>query len=135
MAKGVYNGWEFPSVKAEPPRERFLKLIACPQTTGYDKATVLFAYIPPGGTNGRHAHPDNEEIMYCAGRGECVIGDEKINLETDSVIVVPAGLEHECINTSDAEMLKIFCVYIPALELNELLIEAAEKTKAYLKSK
>jgi mannose-6-phosphate isomerase-like protein (cupin superfamily) len=56
-------------------------------------------------------------------------------LETDSVIVVPAGVEHECLNTSDTEMLKIFCVYIPAFELNELLTEAAEKTKAYLKSK
>lgn len=69
MKKFIYNGWDFPAVKAEPPRERYLKLIACPETTGYTKTTVLFSHIPPGSTSGRHAHQECDEIIYCSGRG------------------------------------------------------------------
>ena len=133
MSKFVFNGWEFPAVKADPPRERFLKLISCPETTGYDKATVLFSHIPPQSGTGLHAHPDSDEIMFFVGRGEGAIGAEKFKLETDSVLVVPKGVAHECRNTSATETLKIFCVYIPPLKLNPMLAELAEKTKQYLK--
>ena len=133
MSKWVYKGWEFPSAEAEPPRERFLKLIACPETTGYDKATVLFSHIPPRSATGPHAYPNSDEIMYCVGRGECEIDGEKVKIETDSVIVAPMGTEHECRNTSETETLKLFCIYIPPLKLNELLTELAKKTKEYLR--
>ena len=135
MAKWVYNGWEFPSVKAEPPKERYLKLIACPETTGYDTATVLFSHIPSGSATGMHTHPDSDEIMYCVGRGECTIDGEKVKLETDSVIVVPKGVEHECRNTSETETLKLFCVYLPPLKLSELLLGLVKETKEYLEGK
>lgn len=132
MSKWVYKGWEFPFAKPEPPEERYLKLIACPETTGYEKATVLLSHIPPGSTSGMHTHPDSDEIMYCVGRGECVIDGEKVPLETDSVIVAPMGVEHELRNTSKTETLKLFCIYIPPLKLSELLVELAQKTKEYL---
>jgi len=135
MSQWVYKGWEFPSVRVEPPRERYLKLITCPETTGYELATVLFSHIPPGSATGVHTHPDSDEIMYCVGRGECIIDGEKIKLETDSVIVAPKGIEHECRNTSETETLKLFCVYIPPMKLNELLTELAKKTKKYLEGK
>jgi mannose-6-phosphate isomerase-like protein (cupin superfamily) len=132
MSQWVFKGWEFPSAKAEPPRERFLKLIACPETNGYEKATVLFSHIPPRSTSGRHTHPHSDEVMYCTGRGECIIDGETENIETDSVIIAPKGAEHECRNTSETETLKLFCIYIPPIELNELLSELAEKTRDYL---
>jgi len=135
MSQWVYKGREFPSVRVEPPRERYLKLITCPETTGYELATVLFSHIPPGSATGVHTHPDSDEIMYCVGRGECIIDGEKIKLETDSVIVAPKGIEHECRNTSETETLKLFCVYIPPMKLNELLTELAKKTKKYLEGK
>ena len=135
MSQWVHEGWEFPPVKAEPPRERYLKLITCPETTGYEPATVLFSHIPAGSATGVHTHPDSDEIMYCVGRGECIIDGEKIKLETGSVIVAPKGIEHECQNTSETETLKLFCVYILPLKLNELLTELAKKTKKYLEGK
>jgi len=135
MSQWVYKGWEFPWAKPEPPRERYLKLIACPETTGYEKATVLFSHIPPGSATGMHTHPDSDEIMYLIGRGECIMDGQKEKLETDSVIFAPMGVEHECRNTSETETLKIFCVYIPPLKLSELLVELAKKTKEYLAGK
>ncbi len=130
--QSVFNGWELPSVKADPPRERFLKLISCPETTGYDKATVLFSHIPAGSGTGPHTHPDSDEIMFFVGRGEGKIGIETFKLETDSVLVVPKGVEHECRNT-DTGTLKIYCVYIPPLKLSPMLAELAEKTRKHLK--
>ena len=91
MSKWVYNGWEFPSVKVDPPNERFLKLIASPETTNYQNASVLFSHIPPGGTTGMHVHADSDEIMYFVGRGEGIIDGDTIQLETDSVMVAPNG--------------------------------------------
>ena len=132
MADSSFKGWEFPAAKADPPRERFLKLISCPETTGYDKATVLFSHIPPQSSTGIHTH-DSDEIMYFVGRGEGTVGGEKVRLETDSVLVVPRGVEHECRNTSGTETLKIFCVYIPPLKLSPMLTELAERTKKHLK--
>ena len=135
MTVQVYNGWELPAAKVAPPTERYLKLIACPETTGYEAATVLFSHIPPGSCTGKHAHPDSDEIMYFVGRGECLMDGKTIKLETDSVIIAPKGVDHECRNTSETETLKIFCVYIPPMKLNELLTGLAQKTREFLSSK
>ena len=135
MSVQVYSGWEFPAAKVDPPSERYLKLITCPETTGYETATVLFSHIPAGSGTGKHSHPDSDEIMYFVGRGECLMDGKAVKLETDSVIIAPKGVEHECRNTSDTETLKIFCVYVPPLKLNELLTGLAQRTKEYLGGK
>ena len=135
MAQRIYEGWKFPSVKAEPPNERYLKMLASPEVTGYEKATVLFSHIPPGGTGGMHAHPDSDEIIYVIGRGEGMIGGKKIKIETDSVMIAPMGVEHQCWNTSETETLKLLCVCIPPLKTTGLLDELARKTKEYIEGK
>ena len=70
--------------------------------------------------------------MYVIGRGESLIGKEVTELETDSVIFAPRGLEHECRNTTKTETLKLFCVYIPPLKPSPLLEELINKTKEYV---
>ena len=128
MAKQVFNGWEFPAAKADPPNIRFLKVIMCPELNGYKEATILFSHIPPGSTTGMHTHP-GDEIMYVVGRGEGQVGDEVSELQTDSVIYAPKGIKHECRNTSETETLKLFCVFIPPLEPTPMMEELIEKTK------
>ena len=132
MPKFVFNGWEFPSVKADPPAERFLKIIMSPEVNGYKEATVLFSHIPPGSTSGRHTHTCDEIMYISAGRGESIVGSDKCKIEIDSVIFAPRGIEHECRNTSETETLKIFCVYIPPLKPTPLVAKLVEKTKEYL---
>ncbi len=135
MSQGVYQGWKFPSAKVGPPNERYAKLITCPETTGYESATVLLSYVPVGSTTGMHTHPDSDEIIHCVGRGEGIVDGEKTKVETDSVIVAPKGVEHECRNISDTETLKLFCVFLPPIKLNEVQTQLAQKTKKYLGSK
>ena len=131
MSKFVYSGWDYPSVKADPPSERFLKIIISPEVDTYNEATVLFSHIPPGSTTGKHTH-SSDEIMYVIGRGVCKVGEEESGLETDSVIFAPKGIEHECRNASDTETLKLFCVYIPPIKPSPLLENLINKTKQYL---
>jgi mannose-6-phosphate isomerase-like protein (cupin superfamily) len=133
MSKWICKGWELPSVKAEPPAERFLKMIYSPEVNDYRKATVLFSHIPPGSTSGMHAHPDSDEIMYFVGRGEATLGEEKVTIENDLVILAPKGVEHEARNTSDTETLKAFCVFIPPLKPTELLAKAAQMSREKIK--
>jgi len=129
MSKWICKGWELPSVKADSPLERYIKMPFSPEVNGYERATVLFAHIPPGSTTGMHAHPDSDEIMYFVGRGEAIVGGERTEIETDLVILAPKGVEHESRNTSDTETLKIFCVFIPPLKTTELLARLAQKTR------
>ena len=135
MAKFVYNGWEFPSVKSGPPNPRFLKIIMSPEVNSYNEATVLFSHIPPGSSTGRHSHTGDEIIYISSGRGEGQVGEKVTKLETDSVIFAPGGVEHECRNTSETETLKLFCVFIPPLEPSPLLEKLIDKTRKYLKDK
>ena len=133
LSKFTYDGWAFPSVKADPPNTRFLKIILSPEVNGYNEATILFSHIPPGSSTGVHTHT-SDEIMYVIGRGESQVGGEVTKLETDSVIFAPKDIEHECRNSSETETLKLFCVYIPPLKPSPLVEKLIEKTKDYLKS-
>ena len=134
MADTIYQGWEYPSVKGDPPAARFIKMILSPEVNGYEHASVLFSHIPPGGTTGVHTHT-SDEIMYVVGRGEGTVGGKTQKLETDTVIFAPRGIEHECRNTGDTDTLRLFCVYIPALQPSPLVQQAIEKTKEYLKKR
>lgn len=134
MKKLVFNGWEYPSIKADPPTARFLKMILSPEVGDYKDATVLFSHIPPGSATGKHTHT-SDEIMHVTGRGECSVGAECYKLETDSVILAPKGVEHECRNTSETETMKLFCVYIPPLKPSPLLETLIQKTNSFIAGK
>lgn len=48
------------------------------------------------------------------GQGKTVLGGEEHPLSAGDVVVVPAGTEHNIINTSATEKLKLYTVYSPA---------------------
>ena len=135
MSKWICRAWELPSVKADPPSERYLKMPFSPGANDYEKATILLVYLPPGGVGQMHSHADSDEIMYFMGRGEATLGEEHTKVENDLVIVAPKGVPHEVRNTSDTEMLKILCVFIPPVVGNPLYDKLAGVTREALKDK
>ena len=48
------------------------------------------------------------------GTGKCVIDGNEYKLADGVAIVVPAGAQHNVINTSGTEKLKIYTIYSPA---------------------
>lgn len=82
--------------------------------TGKHSQLVLMS-LRPGEEIGSEIHPDNDQFFrFEKGEGKCVIDDNEYVLTDGSVIVVPAGAQHNVINTSSTEDLKLYTIYSPA---------------------
>lgn len=64
---------------------------------------------------GMEVHPDNDQFFRIEkGMGKCIIDGNEYRLEDGVVVVVPSGSQHNVINTSDSEELKLYTIYSPA---------------------
>ncbi len=80
--------------------------------TGTNSQVVAMS-IPVGGEIGEEIHPDTDQIIIIVeGEGKAVINNESKFVEEYDIIYVPAGVQHNFINTDDEE-LKLFTVYSP----------------------
>ena len=82
--------------------------------TGKHSQLVLMS-LKPNEDIGMEVHADNDQFFrFEKGEGKCVIDGNEYILEDGSVIVVPAGAEHNIVNISDTEDLKFYTIYSPA---------------------
>lgn len=82
--------------------------------TGKNSQLVLMS-LQPGEDIGSEIHPDNDQFFrFEAGQGKCVIDGNEYEVSDGFAVVVPAGAEHNIINTSSSEELKIYTIYSPA---------------------
>ncbi|PIP68768.1 cupin domain-containing protein [Candidatus Nomurabacteria bacterium CG_4_9_14_0_2_um_filter_32_10] len=82
--------------------------------TGKHSQLVLMSLMPNEDI-GIEIHKDNDQFFrFEKGEGKCVIDGNEYILEDGSVIVVPAGAEHNIVNISDTEDLKFYTIYSPA---------------------
>ena len=66
---------------------------------------------PQKNTTG-HNHPGQEEVYhFISGEGYMVVGDEQINVEAGSTILIPDGFFHQVWNTSSVEDLVFVCIF------------------------
>jgi len=64
---------------------------------------------------GMEVHPDNDQFFRIEkGMGKCVIDANEYELSDGTAVVVPAGSEHNVINVSETEDLKLYTIYSPA---------------------
>jgi mannose-6-phosphate isomerase-like protein (cupin superfamily) len=52
-------------------------------------------------------------IRVEAGTGKAILNGEEKDLADGSAVVIPAGTEHNVINTSQSEALKLYTIYSP----------------------
>jgi quercetin dioxygenase-like cupin family protein len=65
--------------------------------------TIGLAVFVAGKVNAEHVHPNCEEVVYVLdGEVEHTLGDERTTLRAGDLIVVPRGVPHRLVNTSDA---------------------------------
>ncbi len=83
---------------------------------------------------GTEIHAENDQFFrFEAGEGKVIIDKNEYEVRDGSAIVVPAGSEHNVINTSDTEALKLYTIYSPAhhkegtIHETKALAEAAEE--------
>jgi mannose-6-phosphate isomerase-like protein (cupin superfamily) len=82
--------------------------------TGEHMQLVLMS-LNPNQDIGMEVHPTNDQFFRIEkGMGKCIINGNEYPLEDGVAIVVPAGAEHNIINTSDVDELKLYTIYAPA---------------------
>ena len=76
---------------------------------------LVLMSLPPSGEIGLETHPDNDQFFRVEkGEGKVVIDGNESAIGDGSAVVVPAGAEHNVINTSSTEPLKLYTIYSPA---------------------
>ena len=82
--------------------------------TGKHSQLVLMC-LKPKEEIGMEVHPDNDQFFrFESGQGKCVIDGSEYEVGDGVAIVVPAGAQHNIINMSDSEDLKLYTIYSPA---------------------
>jgi len=82
--------------------------------TGKHSQLVLMS-LKPQEEIGMETHADNDQFFrFETGQGKCVIDGNEYDVGDGSAIVVPAGAQHNVINLSSSEDLKLYTIYSPA---------------------
>lgn len=64
---------------------------------------------------GMEIHKENDQFFrFEQGAGKVLIDGNEYEVGDGDVIIVPAGAEHNVINTSTSESLKLYTIYSPA---------------------
>lgn len=80
--------------------------------TGANLQLVLMS-LKPQEEIGMEVHPDIDQFFrFESGSGKCIINDNEYEVSDGDGIIVPAGSEHNVINTGDDE-LKLYTLYAP----------------------
>ncbi len=70
--------------------------------------------LAPGEDIGSETHPDTDQFFRVeAGCGKSVLDGVEHALTSGSAVVVPAGTEHNIINSSTTEPMKLYTIYSP----------------------
>ena len=98
--------------------------------TGKHSQLVLMN-LKPNEEIGMEIHADNDQFFrFEKGQGKCIIDGNEYELTDGVAIVVPAGAEHNIINTSDSEELKLYTIYSPAHHKDGVVRVAKEEAEA-----
>lgn len=96
---------------------------------------VLMA-LKPGEEIGMEAHHNNDQFFrFESGEGKVIISGNEYIVKGGDVIIVPAGSEHNVINTSTTVPLKMYTLYSPPHHRDGVVHEtkeiAVEDTEAF----
>lgn len=99
--------------------------------TGPHSQLVVMS-LKPGEDIGRETHPNTDQFIRIEeGTGKAIIGEDEYELADGSAVVIPAGAEHNVINTSQNEDLKLYTVYTPPEHPDGTIHKTKAEAEAY----
>ncbi len=76
-------------------------------------AQVVVMSIPPGGEIGAEAHDHLDQVLvFVDGVGIAQLGGEESAVSAGRLVLVPAGMHHNVVNTGTAD-LRLYTIYAP----------------------
>jgi mannose-6-phosphate isomerase-like protein (cupin superfamily) len=101
--------------------------------TGPQSQLVVMS-LRAGEEIGLETHHDRDQFIRVeAGTGKAILNGEEYKLSDGSAVVIPAGTEHNIVNSSSSEELKLYTLYSPpehpdgTIHKNKAEAEAYEK--------
>ncbi|HUC89145.1 MAG TPA: cupin domain-containing protein [Candidatus Paceibacterota bacterium] len=81
--------------------------------TGHNCQLVLMSLLP-GEEIGKEVHGENDQFFrFESGAGKVIINETEYAIKDGDAVIVPMGAEHNVINTSQTEPLKLYTIYTP----------------------
>jgi len=78
------------------------------------RSQLVIMSLQPGEEIGMEHHTGRDQFIRVeAGQGVAILDGEKHALEDGSAVVIPAGTEHNIINTSSSEPMRLYTLYTP----------------------
>lgn len=82
--------------------------------TGSHSQLVVMSLLPNEDI-GMEVHANVDQFFrFESGEGKAILNGEEIMFKANDVVIVPAGTNHNIINTSATEPLKLYTIYSPA---------------------
>ena len=76
---------------------------------------LVLMSLKPKEEIGMEVHPDNDQFFrFEQGIGKVIIDGNEYEVKDGFAVIVPAGAQHNVINTSQTEALKLYTIYSPA---------------------
>ena len=80
---------------------------------------------------GMEVHQDNDQFFRIEkGQGKCLIDGNEYSISDGFAVVVPAGAEHNVINTSETEDLVLYTIYSPAHHKDKIIRATKQEAEA-----
>jgi mannose-6-phosphate isomerase-like protein (cupin superfamily) len=98
--------------------------------TGNYSQLVLMS-LNPKEEIGLETHKDTDQFFrFESGQGKAIVGNTEYDIQDGDAVIVPAGTEHNIINTSDSEKLKLYTIYSPAHHKDQIVHETKQQAES-----
>ena len=98
--------------------------------TGPNTQLVLMT-LGPGEDIGIETHDGTDQFLRVeAGTGIVLLDGEESAIEDGTSVVIPAGVEHNVVNTSDDEPLRLYTLYSPPEHADGTVHRTKEEAEA-----
>src|SRR4030042_571540 len=92
---------------------------------------LVLMSLKPKEEIGMEVHNANDQFFrFEQGQGKVIIDGNEYAVGDGSAIVVPSGAQHNVINVSDSEDLRLYTIYSPAHHQDQVLRATKEEAEA-----
>lgn len=92
---------------------------------------LVLMTLQPNEEIGMETHTDNDQFFrFEEGNGKVIIDGNEYEVTDGDAVVVPAGSQHNVINTSDSDPLKLYTIYSPAHHKDGIVRSSKEEAEA-----
>ena len=92
---------------------------------------LVLMSLKPGEDIGMEVHEENDQFFrFEKGHGKCIIDGNEYDVGDGVAVVVPSGAQHNIINTSKTDYLKLYTIYSPPHHKNGIIRATKEEAEA-----